>query len=96
MLSVADMRIHLRVSGEVLDSEIEMLINAALADMERVGINVDSADYAESMMNMALVCFCKARFGFDNPDSARYEELYRQAVIDLLNSKASNPVEPAE
>lgn len=75
-----------------MDDEIELLMEAARSDMERVGVDMYSAEYAESLMNMAVVCFCKSRFGFDNPDSARYEELYRQAVIDLLNSKASSDV----
>ena len=83
------MRLHLRVTGEAMDAEIQMTMDAARADMERVGVDVSNVDYAESLVNMAVVCFCKSRFGFDNPDAPRYEELYRQSVTDLLNSKAN-------
>lgn len=89
MISAEEMRLHLRVTGEAMDSEISLLIEAALADMRRVGIDFEKAEYSEPLANMAVVCFCKSRFGFDNPDSPMYEQLYRQYVTDLLNSKAN-------
>ena len=89
ILSVADVRPHLRVTGDVFDSEIEMLMDAAKADMQRVGVDSMAVDYGEPLANTAIICYCKARFGFDNPDSDRYELLYRQMVTDLLNSKAN-------
>ena len=89
MLTVEDMRVHLRVTGDSMDTEIKFLMDGALADMERVGIDVYAAEYAENLMNIAVVSYCKANFGFDNPDAPLYEMRYRQTVCDLLNSKAS-------
>lgn len=83
------MRVHLRVTGDAMDSEIQFLIDGAIAEMERVGIDADAAEYAEGLMNIAVVSYCKANFGFDNPDAPLYEMRFRQTVCDLLNSKAS-------
>lgn len=92
VLTVADVRTMLRVSTEVFDAEIEMHMESAKAEMLRVGIREDYVNGGLSLVNAAIVCYCKSKFGFDNPDAARYEELFRQHVIDLANSVANSAV----
>ena len=38
---------------------------------------------------MAVVLFAKSRFGYDNSDASRFEDAYRQTVVDILNSPTS-------
>lgn len=83
-----EMKTLLRVSSDKFDTEIEMLINAAIEDMIRVGIAEEYliVDDLDPQAKMAVACYCKANFGFDNPDFQNFSESYRQIVIDMLNS----------
>lgn len=89
-----DIRQALRVTSDAFDDEIDMLINAALYDMRRVGVNPDlldpdgteSEDPACAYVRQAVVCYAKAHFGYDNPEATRFEDSYTRIVIDLMNS----------
>ena len=86
-----DVKVALRVSSNAYDAEVAALVAAALADMRRVGVP-DAALSEESpdpLARMAVLLFCKARFGYDNDEAPRFEESYRQTVADLANSPAS-------
>ena len=85
-VALEDMKTVLRLSGDAFDGEVQSLIDAAAADMARVG--VDPAYIAEggALVFQATACYCKSRFGFDSPDGERFDALYRQHVADLMNS----------
>ena len=86
-----DIKIVLRVSTDALDPEVRMLINAARADMVRVGIDEDRVeDESDPLVKQAVACWCKGHFGFDNPDAEFYDRSYRQCVADMLNSSDYN------
>ncbi len=94
MALLDDMKLALRVTAPEFDGEVEMLIASAFADMERVGIDASKLD-AESpdpLVRMAVYCWCKARFGFDNDDAAAFDASYRSTVTDMLNSSDYNPL----
>ena len=83
-----DVRVALRVSSEALDPEVDALVAAALADLRRVGVPealLDEAD-PDPMVRMAVLMWCKSRFGYDNDEAPRFEEAYRRTVVDLMNS----------
>lgn len=83
-----DVKVALRVSSNAYDAEVAALVAAALADMRRVGVP-DAALSEKSpdpLARMAVLLFCKARFGYDNDEAPRFEESYRQTVADLANS----------
>ena len=85
-----DVKVALRVSSNAYDAEVAALVAAALADMRRVGVP-DAALSEESpdpLARMAVLLFCKARFGYDNDEAPRFEKSYRQTVADLANSPA--------
>lgn len=84
---VEDARLALRLSCRDYDAEVEALVDAALADMRRVGVREEALSGPSPLVRHAACLFCKARFGFDSPDAARFDELYRAAVADLLNSE---------
>ena len=76
----------LRVSSDAYRPEVQALCDAALADMSRVGINWDYLRSGDAKVAHAVVCYCKAYFGFDNDMSSFFAESYRQHVCDMLNS----------
>ena len=70
----------LRISNTAFDSEIEDLIAAAKDDLIYSGvmeakINAVSLD---PLVSRAIVTYCKAHFGYDNPD--------REGLIQAYNS----------
>ena len=85
----------LRLTSSEFDEEAEMLIDGALRDMERAGVDPallelnKSADIDDPLVKTAVTVYCKAHFGYDNPEADRFIAVYERIVCDLLNS-ASN------
>lgn len=78
----------LRVTGDMTDSEIQMWIDAAIADMRRCGVNDDLLEEStmSSLARSAVVCFVKGQYGYDNSEAPRFLESYRLMLAGLLNS----------
>lgn len=91
MALLDDVKVALRVTTDAMDSEIEVLIEAALSDMRRVHVREEllDEDSMAPLVEMAVILFCKARFGYDNDEAERFDESYRQLVADFLNSPTS-------
>ena len=74
-------KLALRLSGTALDSEVSDLINAAIADLRLVGINIpaeagsSSKTLGDPLLDRAVVLYAKAEFGF-NDDAERYRNAY--------------------
>lgn len=86
------MKAALRVTDEMFDSEVPILIDAAIADMGRVGIDPSLLEDPENLAplpKMAVYAYCKAHFGFDNSDKLHFQRVYVQTVRDMLNSAAN-------
>lgn len=86
-----DIKVSLRVSGDSLDTEVDALVAAAFADMRRVGVGESLLDdeNPNPLVRMAVICYAKAAFGYDNSEAPRFQESYRQIVCDLMNSRWS-------
>lgn len=70
----------LRISGsnEAFDSEITDLIAAARDDLALSGVSrikTDATD-PDPLIERAIKTYCKAHFGFDNPDADRLHDSY--------------------
>lgn len=91
MALLDDIKLSLRVSSPTVDSEVDALIKAAIADMKRVGVDEEllSEKNPHPLVRMAITCYAKANFGFDNSDATRFYGIYRQTVCDLMNSAPS-------
>lgn len=79
MTLLADVKTALRVTTDDLDSDITILINAALADLQLVGIDGDTVieSTTDPLIQRAVITFCRANFG--QPDDydkmkASYDE----------------------
>ena len=91
MALLDEMKLVLRVASEVYDPEVQMLIDAALADMERVGVDPDLLDPDDPvpLVKKAVAVYCKSHFGYDNPEAGRFDDSYYRVVCDLMNSSAN-------
>lgn len=92
MALLDDIKLSLRVTTPSLDHEVQMLVDGALYDMERAGVNPallqvgEDGDIANAFVKHALTAYCKAHFGYDVPEAGRFDDSYRRIVCDLLNS----------
>lgn len=101
MALLDDVKVMLRVTSTLTDSDVQTCIDAAFADMARVGVRSDLLDEDEPapLVKMAVVLYCKAHYGYDNDEAPRFSESYRQTVLDMLNSPTSYgplPVDASE
>lgn len=88
MALLDEVKVALRVTSDAFDTEIQGLIEAAKRDLNRVGVDEALVD-SDPLAKMAVVLFAKSRFGYDNSDAPRFEDAYRQTVVDILNSPTS-------
>lgn len=88
MALLDDVKVALRLSTDAMDSEVLMWIDAAKADMMRIGVREEML--ADATMDPYVKCavteFVKAKFGYDNSEASRFQSSYRQIVRDILNS----------
>ena len=72
-----DVKDSLRESGNDLDTEILDLIDAAKADLILSGVNKDKVIDTDPLIKRAIIVYCKANFGYDEPKIAeRFEQSY--------------------
>lgn len=95
MALLDDVKVALRVATDAMDGEVSMWVDAAKADMARVGVppSMLSDEGMDPYVKCGVVEFVKARFGYDNSEASRFESSYRQIVRDILNSPATYPVD---
>lgn len=94
MALLDDMKLAARIRTDAYDDELEMLIDAAKADMLRCGVrpelvNPASSEEINPLVRMAIACYVKAGFGYDNSEAPRFMSSYRSTVCGLLNSDAN-------
>ena len=92
MALIDDIKAALRVTSPKMDVEVQSLIDAAIADMKRVGVrdSLVEQDSITGLPKMAVVLYCKANFGYDNSEADRFMDSYRETVVSLMNSTAYN------
>jgi len=76
----------LRISNTTYDlDEITDLINAAILDLQSAGIIVEKAVETtdDPLITRAIVTYCKAHFGWNNPDSINLNESYQNIKAHL-------------
>jgi hypothetical protein len=60
-----------------LESEARDLITAAKLDLELSGVlSVKTNDHEDALIKRAIVTYCKANFGWDNPEAERFQKSY--------------------
>ena len=86
MALIDDVKIALRISAtnSSFNTEINDLISAAQRDLLVAGIKV--TDTADPLNKRAIVTYCKAYFGYDNPEAERFEKAYNAIKLHLMLS----------
>lgn len=80
-------KVSARLTSSLFDDELCMLMDAAKADMKRLGIAPELADAAKDpLVRLAITTYCKAHFGLDNPDSEKYLASYQLITDELRKS----------
>jgi hypothetical protein len=79
ILDEAKLALRIAAATTDFDGEITGLINAALADLRLAGLALEDTD--EPLLKQAVITYCKAKFGYDNPDADRFQLSY-----DLLKA----------
>lgn len=97
MTLIEEARTVERVVSEMTDVEIQVLIDAAMDDMRRVGIReaLLSQEGMAPLAHYAVLMFVKANYGHDDSEHDKWQQRYRWAVTALMNSKANECAEDA-
>ena len=74
MALIDDVKQVLRVSTTAMDTEITDLIEACKLDLGISGL--DTIQDTDPLIKRAIMTYCKANFGYDNPDAERLNESY--------------------
>lgn len=86
MALIDDVKVALRISNTAFDGEINDLILAAKSDLALSGIlKVDDTD---ALIKRAILTYCKANFGWNNPDAEKLQKSY-----DMLKAHLSLSLE---
>jgi hypothetical protein len=92
---IDDVKTALRLSASAYDDEISDLISAAQEALVMGGVSGEAATAATpaAPVKQAIILFCKANFGLDNPDSEKYERSFWLAIGRLvLSSEYQQPI----
>ncbi len=84
MAILADVKKVLRITSDAFDGEINDLIDACKKDLEITGLDKNVIVETDALIKRAIKLYCKAHFGYDNPD---YERLIK--AYDLLKGHLS-------
>ena len=76
MAILDDVKVALRIAATntAFDGEVGDLIDAATDDLALAGIISD--DTTDPLIKRAVITYCKANFGYDNPDAERFLQSY--------------------
>lgn len=94
-------KVACRATSELFDPEITACIQAALADMLRMGVSeacFEEDSQYHPLVLQAVIVYSKAHFGQDNPNAEMdyFRESYDRTVISLMNSAANSAADDAE
>lgn len=83
-----DVKVALRVTSDVYNSEVDGLIATAKADLVRSGVDLRYVDIdaPHPIIKTLIILYCKAMFGYDNAESERFMDSYHHLLSTVLNS----------
>jgi len=87
MALLDDAKLALRITSSAFDSEVQDLIDAARADLILAGVKREKAeDENDPLIKRATITYCKAHFGYDNPEAERFQKAYEMIKMHLTLS----------
>lgn len=91
---LAATRLALRITSTSYDDEISDLIEAVRGQMRTAGISMSVVDAEDppALVKRAIIVYCKAHFGLDNPDSEKYALSFHSMVAHIaLSAEYAQP-----
>lgn len=86
MALIDDVKNELRVSGADFDNEIQGLIDAVKLEMKSKGLDEKKINNDDALVRQAIILYCKANFGWDNPEAERFQNRYEMTLNHMLLS----------
>ena len=76
MAILDDVKVALRIAATntAFDGEVDDLIDAAKNDLKLAGIT--EVNDTDALIKRAINTYCKAHYGYDNPDAERFLQSY--------------------
>lgn len=91
LLGLAKETLGIVASATAKDTSLQMIIDAAIKDMTRAGLTVDTTN---TLVQNAIMTYVKANFGISNPDEkAKFLEAYQLYLAELSLSDGYKEVE---
>lgn len=87
MALIDDVKLALRITSSAFDSEIQGLIEAAKADLQLSGVHPVRLKEDDPLILRAITVYCKAHFGYDNPEAERFAKSYDMLKAHLTLSQ---------
>lgn len=87
MALLDDVKLALRITSSAFDSEVQDLIDAAIADLQLSGVRLEKLDADDPLIRRAVMVYCKANFGYDNPEAERFQHSYDMLKAHLTLSQ---------
>lgn len=84
MALLDDIKLSLRITNTAYDTEINDLILQVKADLASVGIIEAKIVETDPIIKRAILVFCRANFGLNNPDSEKLQKCY-ESIRDHLS-----------
>lgn len=84
MALIDDVKAVLRISSTTFNTEITDLIASAKADLGISGV-VETTE-TDTLIKRAIITYCKANFGWDNPDAEKLQKSYEMLKNHLALS----------
>ena len=91
---LAEVKTALRITSTAYDAEIATLIDAAQDDLKGGGVSCAAVDAGapDPLIKRAVITYCLANFGMDNPDAERFGLAYHSLKSHLaLSSEYKQP-----
>lgn len=79
---LAKVKLSMRITTDVFDSELSDLINAALADLGIAGANGEGVNLQDPLVLRAVTTYCQMHFGFPD-DYDRLKKSYDEQKAQL-------------
>ena len=83
MALLDDVKKALRISNAEYNTEVQDLIDAAKLDLEITGIYKPLIIDTDALIKRAITLYCKAHFGYNNPDADRLLQVYNSLKTHL-------------
>ena len=86
MALLDDVKKALRASDAEYNTEVQDLIDTAKLDLEITGVLAIKILDTDALIKRAITVYCKANFGYNNPDADRLTQSYSSLKSHLVLS----------